>query len=193
VHEYSATDYKRLQVIVYIAFASVALATAIHPLTKNLGGFSWLGDVVSPATSFTVLFLIFDNFAWKILSKFRLCFPDFGGTWNGEILADFNGIKHRSAVIIEIKQTWSRMQVEARTKSARTISVMGSISMDGRELRYEFVSEAKDPGSPIPLHRGIGTLRLVSKRRLEGSYYTQLAQTQNGRIAAVRDLRGRGR
>lgn len=97
MHQYSV-DYDRKIIYFGLAFISIALTTGINKLLQ----FNNFSIAVTGFTIFGLVFLLFDNWLWKIpyLHKLGLVkTPNLNGTWKGELFL----------LIIILKQQWMRV------------------------------------------------------------------------------------
>lgn len=173
MHAYSMKDCARERYIFYVAFVAVVTAA----VTRQIAGY--LGVVVSLTTVsvFTLVFLVFDNWAWRHASLRRIvAIPDLRGSWKltGHSEAA-TGDQREWSAIARIEQSWSRIAISIETEHSRSRSGLAAIERDpghGFRLIYGYLNEPKSTDAELRVHRG--TCEVIFSPSLdhgEGAYF----------------------
>jgi hypothetical protein len=200
MHHYVTDSDERILVPFYLAFLSLPIAWGLHIFFQTIDNpFAWMLDV----PSFGGLYLLFHNWfdknLWKlpILRKIGLIkVPYIAGKWDGHILSSFDGHETSIKAAIEIKQTWTQLQVTLETENSvsrsETASILTKIP-DCSMLSYEYVNEPKPHAiSSMQMHRGTARheYQLDNKHELlDGGYYTGRGRATFGTLYFKRRLR----
>lgn len=142
---------------------------------------------VSAAGWFVVIFWITDQFLWKwgiLHCPWLFQVPNLAGCWKGELKSSYDNMADPMECELEIKQTWTRLNVHFRTqrqgvRSSKSTSKAASLLLDQdgeTVLRYEYHNEP-DLTRKEDLDIHWGTTKVVvceefGNTVLEGSYYT---------------------
>lgn len=179
MHPYATDSAERRNVILGLAFVSIALACAFQHGIERLGvQIPWWADTPSVMSVFGVLYALFDRWLWRIWiwRKIRLVqVPDLNGCWDAEGETSFeNGQSYTAKV--RIQQTWTHISVIMETDFSRSHSLSASLLInqpDGITLSYEYRNEPKPSAvQTMHSHRGTCVLRLKDEDLLEGEYYS---------------------
>ncbi|WP_437207084.1 hypothetical protein [Planctomicrobium sp. SH664] len=161
MHDYSMRGHPRERIIFYLAIG----ASTLLPVITAISGWIGIGLAVTSFTLFSVLFLVFDRYLWKLsLIRRLLGLPDLNGKWHcqGERFDSDGNPAQTWTGTVTIKQTWSRLSVAICTDTSRSTSGPASITADdghGIRLLYNYQNEPR-PGQPVlsPHH---GTCELI--------------------------------
>lgn len=181
MHPYTTDSSERRTVPLYIVGLSILCAWL---LSKVLSYFQltvpWWVDAPSVVGFYGVIYGIFDRWLWRCqpFKKIGLVkVPDMNGQWRGYISSSFDDYAVRQDVVVEIRQSWTRISVKLEAELSRSHSLIGSIltdQPDGIVLTYEYLNEPKPNARPT-MHAHRGTARLIVEndvKVLKGEYYT---------------------
>jgi hypothetical protein len=179
MHPYATDSAERRNVILWLAFVSIALAYAFHHGIERLGTqIPWWADAPSVMGIFGVLERLFDRWLWRIgiWRRIRLVqVPDLNGDWEAKGETSFEN-KQRYIAKVRIQQTWTHISVIMETDHSRSHSLSASLltnQPDGITLSYEYRNEPKPSATQtMHSHRGTCVLRLKDEDLLEGEYYS---------------------
>lgn len=202
-HEYSIVGHSRARIGLYIALASGTLASVI---TMALGyvirwvstsGYYNIPETVAfplTATSvFGVLFIIFDNYAWKLIGfKNIVGVPDVSGCWKltGQSYDIDQNPTYSWSGKIDITQKYENISIHLRTETSESHSVSGAIVPEGRSgyrLIYAYRNEPKPGAKELNSHIGHCELLFAPDlRHAEGNYFNSGGRFTHGRMKLER-------
>lgn len=173
MHAYCMKDCARERYIFYLAIAAVTGAAAANYLAGSVG----ITIGLTTLSVFTVLFLVFDRWAWRLplVSRF-VRIPDLSGTWN--LTGRSNGADGQErdwSAVARIEQSWSRIAISIETVTSRSRSGMAAVEHDpghGFRLLYRYTNEPKTASGELRSHRG--TCEVVFNADLtagQGTYF----------------------
>jgi len=129
--------------------------------------------------AYGLLYKLFDLYLWKYIpwNSFRVVeFPNLEGRWKGQIFTSYNNQSSPIEAILEIKQTFSEINVCMYMKKSHSFSLhSGFIKEEAGKsaLHFEYINipntKAEDTMNP---HFGTGNLTLqTNSDTLKGEYY----------------------
>ena len=137
---------------------------------------------------FGSVFWLFDNWLWKVsFINNMIKYPDISGKWIGTIdNPKYNPISTE----VTIKQTWSKININLRTKTADSNTKALSFFVadyDNPRLTYIYYNKSKTTN--LKSHGGTGDLEFIkSENVLKGDYYTDKQRINHGTIYLKRKL-----
>lgn len=183
-------------VIAVISIAVFYLSYTFFPQIKFLKSIH-----ISPAIALTIfglLVIFFDRYVWKVLcwSK-NIPVVDYSGTYEGSMVAiDKDGVETHHPVAIEIKQTWSKMQIIFKSGSAESVSISSSLIKSKVEnenpfVWYNYFNEGyNDNGQRMGAHYGTTKLKFsTDKKNVEANYFTEQDRDSHGRFKLTRVIK----
>jgi len=194
MHPYATDPPERRNVILGLAFISIALTYALHQGIERLGvQIPWWADTPSVMGIFGVLEALFDRWLWRIgiwrIGVVKV--PDLNGCWDAEGRTSFESQPYTAKV--RIKQTWRHISVVMETDHSRSHSLSASLLInqpEGVALSYEYRNEPKPSATQtMHSHRGTCVLRLKDKDLLEGEYYSGRDRQNYGSLTVRRSSR----
>ncbi len=193
MHEYMTTHHDRKKTYFLITVVSGALGTWAAYLIDKLESVGILVAAPSGMAVFTLTFLLFDNFLWRlpILYEWGIVkIPNIQGTWDAIIkTADVAAPEVKAKAIIH--QTYSRIRIRIETDKSNSLSQMAILEMTDPtcfSLRYEYQAEYKrDKNSNILRHYGVSCFNLKSNSHdfssnQSATYYTEQGRDTHGEI-----------
>lgn len=192
MHPYATDSRERVNIIVYLALLSVAIAYGFHfVLTKSGVQWPWWAEAPSVMGVFGVLYTLFDKKLWrcKWLHKIGVVkIPDLNGRWSAEGYS--STYQEEFVGEVQIRQTWTHISVIMETQRSRSHSLTASLLLnqpDGITLSYEYRNEPKPSALPtMHAHRGTTVLRLKGERLIEGEYYSGRDRLNYGTLSLKR-------
>lgn len=192
-----ATDSNERRVIpLLLVGLSVLFAWLLNRTFQELEfSLPWWIDAPSVVGFYGVFYTAFERYLWRlpILRATSLVkVPDLAGSWKGYVVSSFNahGEKHEAAV--EIRQSWTRISINLRTRNSKSHSLTASLLTENQNaiaLSYEYLNEPRANGkATMHVHRGTARLTLsVDGQHLEGEYYSG-RDRQNFGLLSLRRL-----
>lgn len=175
LHEYSI-DVDRTKIIYSLTILSSFISVWI-PKIPFLSAFSF---PITTAGVFAILFLIFDNFLWKlkILRKIGVVqTPNINGTWKGNFKSSYSNFRDAYPATLIIKQTWTKIRIRGKFNNSLSNSDIASIKVkDGSDmmLYYSYRNDKRPEHHELPFsdHSGFCSLEWNEKEDFfEGEYY----------------------
>lgn len=167
-------EKKRRNVTVVVSFIALVVYAVCNLILKNfvlsfLGGIAYV-VIISITSVHHRVFDLFDNRLWRIrvFSFLHLFPPDISGAYKGQITVEETDNKADTRVVeenpvrVEIKQCWTRILIELRTKKTKKPSVSTLAKLDTRrsgerrrgtsrvhvcELHYAFIVPSLEAGT----------------------------------------------
>ena len=182
MHPYVTDSDERIQVPVGIAFFSLLASWGVHIFFQAINYTPhWLIDVPAFAGFYGIFYKWFDNELWKVplFRKIGLVkVPNIAGKWDGHLTSSFDDHQREIKAAIEIKQTWTKLQITLETETSvsrsETASILTKIP-DTALLSYEYVNEPKPHArSGMQIHRGTAKHEYQVNNKYElfdGEYY----------------------
>lgn len=142
----------------------------------------WL-EAPSPLVIFGILYYLFNQYFWKhkiFKSLGIVWFPNLNGRWKGKQRSSHkeNGINVETDAKLEIKQTFSKVNIKAFYARSNSDSVAGSFFEINDEV-YLFYTYDNDPSSlksgTMEKHRGTVKMKKLSREnKLVGCYWNSV-------------------
>jgi len=178
------------QILAFIAIWSTVLFVTNTPLRINIEALRKLPEVV---TVYTVLFLIFRKWLWRIpqLQGWLIPFPDLQGTWEGTLQTTWENPKTKKnprpiSLVLVIRQSFDSISCVMYTKESTSHSTAASfLKEDDSGIKRLTYNYSNRPDVAIrdrsAVHDGAAILTISSKprRKLEGEYWTNRKTTGN--------------
>ncbi len=192
MHEYVSTYVERHKWVASLTLAAVAASFGIGALFHHLD----LPTAVAPPTAltlFSAIFALFNLFLWRLAIRGHTIgrIPDLRGKWEGKIDIREGRDGDPSEKIpctVEIKQTWTRISIEFKTKSPHNThsnSVMASLgprSKGGFHYEYDVDTDhgtkrGESPTAKAERHYGTAHLAPVDDtwKAMTGKFYNDEA------------------
>lgn len=189
-HEYALLGgINRAQIGRYISIAAALISAILVFVILNLidiaNQFGWdvvltpsIMSLISAGIVFTVLYKIFDKYAWQwpFISRW-LNVPSLHGKWEckGHTLnGDKDIIYHWEGEIIII-QSWDKIRVRLKTSQSNSNSISAALicdEADGYHLLYNYRNDPKIDTAELTAHRGFASLTFAPDLlSAEGEYF----------------------
>jgi len=195
MHAYSIDSDERRNVTIILALLGIGAAYVLNrALDASDVAIPWWLDAPAAFGFSAFFYALFEQWGWRLdlWSTIRLvAAPDLSGQWSGHVASslDSHGASHR--VLVEVKQTWTRISVVLITETSRSCSIVAGLCTKGPagpELTYTYRNE------PLPqavgtmnIHYGTATMRLSEQGlRLGGDYYSGRGRETYGSITVRR-------
>ncbi len=180
MHTYSSDSKERTVVLLIIALLSVGLAFLYHGIGFTM---PWWIESPSLLTLFGILVWLHDHHVWKVRLFSQI--PNLNGTWFGEIKSSYDNFNTPYECMVTIHQTWSKMQVQLKTKTSNSDSIMAVLNVEPgpqQGLTYEYINQPRgDAVKSMEIHRGVVSLKQSNDcKMLDGNYYTGRGRQNNG-------------
>jgi len=167
--------------VVFLSLLSWATSVGIYKLIPETP--FWM-ESLTPLGAYILYFTLFEKYAWS-WKIFRMAgvvnFPDLRGRWEGDGIStykDENGNNVRYKGVLEIKQSFGRVVVEAFFEKSQSKSVIADFhEFDGDVfLYYNYDNEPNSfAEGTMQNHKGTVKLRyLKDENRLMGSYFNSI-------------------
>jgi hypothetical protein len=199
VHPYSR-DFN-LTAWVHVVLAAIAVGAYLGLLglpapLKELTPFARYWNFTTPLTAFSIFLVVetwFERAGWKLLSRIKfLHLEDFAGSYAGELHAEGTRPARKHQAKVQIKQTWSRIEIDFESEGATSKSFSAAVVRNRQkhgqiELVYNYYAEPKHRGD-FPAHYGTAMFKLGDHGTsdLSGNYYTEQDRNSYGSIAMTR-------
>lgn len=183
MHTYSIDTEERKTIIFFIAFFSMMLNSGFLCIINQYSSLEFI-KVPSPFVIFGVLYLLFDKiiWKWKICSLFVKT-PNLNGEWEGQYVSSHTcetDLEPHNTIVpakLEIKQTWTKIEIISRHPNSKSNSSMASIFTKGggeNSLKFEYNNDSNTCVQDLrPSHSGFTNLVYNSKdKTMKGYYYT---------------------
>lgn len=178
---------------------SLSTASLLGSLGVTLGMSTHIAFPVSSGTILTLLHILWDKWLWR--QRFgRLSIPrllgvhDLNGVWHGDGISSFEdpntGAKKRYTMDVRIRQTFSRIEVHAKTRESTSFSTMAGMCVDKAMpiLRYAFENTPMNMADPtLQRHAGLIELRIESEARMAGDYFSGKHRVRHGELTLTRN------
>jgi hypothetical protein len=190
MHSYSIDAEERKNTLLFLAALSILLSWAICRALASYNLFlPWWIESPSVLSIYGLLFIVFDNWAWKLFRKIGFSkIPNLKGEWTGHLRSSFD--EHETAVTakVTIFQTWTRIRILLDTKQSSSQSDMASITIktpEGKYLHYLYMNEPKaNAAKTMSIHRGTAKLLYDEKAKtLIGEYYSGRDRQEYGSLS----------
>lgn len=162
-----------------LAVLAVVATLALGAGTQAINvAIPWWVDAPSVMGFYKLIHWLFDNHAWRMgAGALRLSeTPDLRGTWAGTLVSTYAD-RVETPAVVQIHQTWTKIQVHFLGERSRSRSVMASVKglgLSSGELSYEYVNEPSAlSADSMHMHCGAASLHFsLSDLTLSGDYYT---------------------
>ena len=179
MHSYSLDTKERKNILLILAVMSVFI-TFFFSKTLNHYQITLFWWVESPSVLFFygLLFIIFDNWVWKLFSKIGFIkTPDLNGIWKGILKTSFDEHTSETKASLSIFQRWTGIKIILTTPQSRSCSETASFVLEtpeGKYLSYQYLNEPKSGATQtMSIHRGTTRLFFDEKENtLIGEYYS---------------------
>ncbi|MFB6203684.1 MAG: hypothetical protein ABEK01_04300 [Candidatus Nanohaloarchaea archaeon] len=158
MHPYSSDSREKFRVIGNLAGASVLVSYLIYRYFAPLeAGVPTFLVYMLPLTLFGVFYKVFEKMLWRNRIARKILgvkTPDLNGKWEG-VSED----EDQESLLVEIEQTWSKINIELTSKSAATFSHAATLMEDEDDDFYLcFTYSNRDrPRAPEDIEDHIGT------------------------------------
>jgi hypothetical protein len=179
MHSYSIDNEERTYVILILGVISIFVIRIFYSLI-DLYKIDVLWWIESPTvlSCFGFLYLLFDRFGWKYLSRWGVIkTPILTGDWDGILQTSFDKHANKKKCKLNVFQTWTKIKLILETSESKSRSESASLVLsapDGYYLSYQYMNEPK-PEAVVTMktHRGVARLFIgQAKRELVGEYFT---------------------
>ena len=192
MHSYSIDSDIRKHVYVGLAAVALLLPSAIEDLRTFLG----ISESINFSLSFGLIFgaeyWLFNNYLWKILAKMKQI-PDLSGKWRAKGISSYKGESTGQNIEytmdITIKQTFSKIEVFAKTDTSTSKSFMASIEQNHAVpiFSYAYNNEPMSiANEELQRHPGLISLRIESNKKMEGDYFSGKHRLRYGTLILTR-------
>ena len=141
----------------------------------------------SPLFVYGGFYFLFDNYLWKLGIFHNLgivWYPNLEGRWAGTQLSSFKdkgGKNVQVKSVLEIRQTFSHISINAYYEKSDSFSVVGSFTKLNGEV-YLYYSYDNDPNAlkegTMQMHKGTVKLKkLLKENKLKGFYWNSIGNT----------------
>jgi len=146
-------------------------------------------------TIFGCFVFVFDRYLWKAICWLKLvAVEDYSGCYKGDMGGvDSEGNATTFPIEIEIKQTWSKMQVVFKSGLAESVSISSSILKSKIEgampiIWYTYFNEGyNQDGVRMGAHYGTTNLKfLKNKTQVHATYFTDQNRDSQGQFTLCR-------
>jgi len=190
MHPYATDSSERERIFAVLAVVVIGVVWLLH---ITLGSFYFWWNPVTIMGLYSILYLLFGKFVWRIgfLQNLGLVkTPDLGGTWSGRIKLASRWRGKVQEATLTITQTWTRTSIIFETETSKAHSLIASIltrEPEGPVLSFEYLNEPK-PGAKDSFNIQRGSARLLMRDgTLEGSfYYGSGKQQQFGSLSVTK-------
>lgn len=196
MHEYTLCNHDRKNIYytsaILSSLAGGGIAFAITKLNSSIGI-----TLAAPSgfAVFGLIFLLFDNFIWKIPKLYEwglIKIPNLNGDWDAEISS--SGTQEPIPASISISQTYTKIRIRLDTQKSQSLSKMATLEMIDPEcfkLRYEYLAEYHKSVGNTLWHHGVSEITLKSKTaNFDSSYsarfYTEMDRDTSGLITLTK-------
>lgn len=175
MHSYSIDQPLRLRVyatVGVVAFVASYFSATIPELV-GIPGFTSFS--VSFGLVFSIFLFAFDKWLWKLISGL----PDLNGEWTAEGVSSYQpeqtGEPYKYTMKVQIKQTFSKIEVDTETENSTSLSTMAGFELDHAipVFRYAFenvpLSRATEE---LQRHPGLVELRIYASEEMRGDYFS---------------------
>jgi hypothetical protein len=179
MHSYSIDIEERRTVLLVLAVSSILLTWGFFKILSDLKfSLPWWIESPSVLGLYGFLFIIFNNWFWKILIMIGIIkTPNLNGIWEGGLKTSFDGSDSEIQSTLKIFQNWTRIKIILTTKKSSSHSEAASLVIEppeGKYLSYQYINEPRmDAVKTMSIHRGTAILFFDEKNNtLTGEYYS---------------------
>jgi hypothetical protein len=191
MHAYSLDNDARKYAISTISVLSILIVWGL----SKIPSMTILNIPISASLSFGLIFgalwLLFEKFIWKVLTKLDLI-VDLNGTWEGTGTSSFIDPKTndnvRYPISVSIKQTFSKLEVSLSTGKSSSKSTMAALFMNHTSPRITYSYENKpsfNADSDMNPHSGLQEL-FINENKMEGEYFSGRHRIRTGALSLVK-------
>jgi len=184
VHPYS-TDESRVPVYGGLAVLAVVLAMLVSAALSPFSWPQWLVSAPSLAATFALSVAWFDRVAWRWTLVRQLGVvqvPNLAGRYEGKLTSTFeddDGAQVEREVVIQVRQSWTRiavdMTIRSGTSTSTSVSALAGIRGDHESVSLTYIYRNKvNPGiadSDMGDHDGAAELTIDSAGVAAGRYF----------------------
>ena len=178
MHPYATDSRERVDVVVVLAFLSVAVTYGFYFFLHKTGiQWPWWLEAPSMWGVFGGLYTLFEKKLWRCKWLHRIGLvkvPDLNARWH--VQGHSSTREEDFAGEILVRQTWTHLSITMETEHSKSHSLTASLLLnqpDGVTLSYEYRNEPKPNALPtMHAHRGTAVLYLKDENHLEGEYYS---------------------
>jgi len=178
MHSYSLDTPIRRKIHVFLALIAMVIPAFIENARTFFGISPQYGFPVTFSAVYGVLFYLMDKWFWRWCSE-QIGIPNLNGRWEAIGKSSYKdpdtGENKEFNMEITIKQTFSVMEVFTKTGDSTSRSTMASICTQHAVpiFRYTYENEPKSlADDELQRHPGLATLRIDTKTRLTGDYFS---------------------
>lgn len=195
MHPYATDSNERRLVPLILAITSLLLAWILNRSLVGLNlTFPWWIDAPSVLGFYGLFYVLFDKHVWQLslLQRIRLIrVPNLNGDWKGFIASSFDTHSTKHDARVNIRQSWTRIQITLETQNSRSNSLTASVITEDQKaiaISFEYVNEPKyDSEAGMQPHKGTSQLVLKPESAtLEGQYYTGRGRQNFGVLSLAR-------
>ena len=159
-----------IETIIYYINQSEALSLFVKTILDS----EIVPSIISASVIYKVLLYLFDRFLWKFKPlNLILGIPDLNGKWTGTLQSSFDDKSYD--MILEIKQTWTKIQCKSSFDKSSSNSKIASIYLNDPEspvLYFSFHNQSQDLETRSQQYDGFNILSLsTDKKSLSGKYF----------------------
>ena len=201
MHQYSTDKTNRERVIYVLVIVSVALshmlkvlfsgtctllsnmignASSLAVFAETIQSAELIPNIIGVPVVYWILSKVFDKWLWKTrLMKMILKIPDLNGVWKGTLHSSYDEMDYE--MVLEIKQTWNRIQCTSKFKSSQSYSNVAALYSKGPEgdiLYFGFHNQSNVVEIGNQQYDGYNILRLGGDE-LCGKYFNDRSNIKN--------------
>jgi hypothetical protein len=182
-----------------IMLAAVSSGAGLTALASETG-VNFPVALASPLLVYGVIYLVWDNWVWRVASRFGYPLPDLNGTWTGDYcLTTEPDVKLPCSM--QIRQTWAHMEVYFTSEVGFSRSTLLSLndssgSPSGLCHIYKMRPKTEKPDdkretAEVPGHEGVAQLWPQGGEwdNVQGRFYGDLESKARGSISMHRSSR----
>ena len=200
MHAYSIDSSIRRNIYVGLGFFAFMIPTICNFMTHKVSHFFTsvpnLAWPLSFATTFGVLYFVFDRYMWKWkISRSIHKIPNLEGVYSVKGLSSYEldettqAPKYCFNMEIKIKQSFSRIEVFSESNDSTSRSTLAGFCMDHAVglFRYSFENTPKNKSNPeLQRHPGLIELRIKDNDELQGDYFSGKHRLRYGELTLRR-------
>jgi len=194
MHPYSIDTEERKNILLLLTVVCIILSWSFFKILNYYKVIlPWWAESPSVLFFYGLLFMIFDNWAWKLFRKISLIkTPNLIGEWTGYLKTSFDEHSTGIKAGLKIFQTWTRIKILLTTEQSSSRSETASIVInapEGEHLSYQYINEPKSNAiKTMSIHRGTARLLFNKKENtLVGEYYSGRDRQNFGSLYFKRD------
>ncbi|HOF35110.1 MAG TPA: hypothetical protein PKU84_13925 [Spirochaetota bacterium] len=191
MHGYSVDNHPRAKIMFLMSLMAISITPKINELiSKILTQIpnNTISLSIGCATIFTIVYILFDRFLWKIVLRKIFNYPNFSGTWGLTGLSNkpTTEKKYEWTGKIVITQTWSKIIITLTTdnSTSKSVSITGGVNRIpgvGYTLSYHYSNYPNKTGTELKKHDGFCILDFDEKiHKATGRYFTDADRNTSG-------------